>query len=155
MKPAFPILVLLFLPALLFAPPQSEHFRLTKLQIGSSGGASTSTAFHTFGSCGQIAVGEQSGPIFHLWPGFLSPQGEVEPFGPIRSLVLRPLPPHMRLDWERIPRATTYTVYGDSILAFRPSSLNRMQVRSDTNYVDANGVNRHGSRFYYLVIPNR
>jgi hypothetical protein len=137
-------------------PQQSENFRITKSVLDAGGGASTSTNFSLVSAFGQpTPIGQQSSANFVLHAGFLSPAFSVSPLSPIQELVIQYNSPNIRLDWERIPDAVTYTIYRDTTALFTPGPLNQIGTTTDTFYVDLNALALPYGRYYYNVTSAR
>ncbi|MBK6911335.1 MAG: hypothetical protein IPH10_10485 [bacterium] len=148
-------LVLLFLPALLWAQSQSENFTLTKSVIDAGGGASSSTNFNLVSAFGQpTPVGVQSSESFTLYAGFLTPLLSVSPLSPIQRLVIKEAQPDAVLNWEAIAGAGSYSVYRNTAINFTPGPGNLVGTTTNTTFTDTNVLAGPAVQQYYIVIVN-
>lgn len=150
------ILILLIVPAIVWAQPQeSENFRITKSVLDAGGGPSTSANFRLVSAFGQpTPIGLQSSANFVLSAGFLSPIFGVSPLSPIQDLVVKRMPglsANMRLDWSTVPNADSYTIYRDTTPLFTPGPGNLLGTSTSNMYVDAGAVSLPAIRYYYIV----
>lgn len=145
------ILVIL-LPALLFAQSSSEHFVLTKSVIDAGGGASASTNFALVSAFGQpTPVGVQSSSNFVLYAGFLSPRLMVSPLSPIQHLVIKEAQPDAVLYWEAIAGAASYSIYRSTLINFVPSPATLIGTSATTTFTDTNVLAGPEVQQYYVV----
>jgi len=148
-------LLLLFLPALLWAQSSSENFTISKSVIDASGGASSSANFNLVSAFGQpTPIGEQSSENFTLYAGFLSPALQVSPLSPIQQLVIKESQPNAVLNWEAIAGAGSYSVYRDPSINFVPGPGNLVGTTSNTTFTDTNVFSGPAVQQYYIVLVN-
>jgi hypothetical protein len=150
------ILILLVLPALVWAQPQqSENFRITKSVLDAGGGPSTSTNFQLTSAFGQpTPIGLQWSENFVLSAGFLSPMFAESPLSPISNLVIKRMPAlsmNMRLDWGAIPGAFTYYIYRDTNPLFTPGPGNLVGTSVTNQFIDANAVGLPAVKYFYII----
>ncbi|MBL0061307.1 MAG: hypothetical protein IPP40_07430 [bacterium] len=148
-------LVLLFLPALLWAQSSSENFTLTKSVIDAGGGASSSANFNLVSAFGQpTPVGVQTSANFTLSAGFLSPLLAVSPLSPIQHLVIKEAQPDAVLTWEAIAGAGGYSVYRAAAINFTPGPSNLVGTTTNTTFTDTNVLAGPAVQQYYIVLVN-
>jgi len=149
------IIVVLLLPALLFAQSSSEHFTLTKSVIDAGGGVASSANFTQVSAFGQpTPVGVQSSTNFVLYAGFLSPRLLVSPLSPIQRLVIKESTPDAVLNWEAIAGAANYSIYRSTQINFVPSPTTLVGSTTATTYTDAGVLTGPEVQQYYIVLSN-
>jgi hypothetical protein len=148
------LLLILALPALLWAQSSSENFTLTKSVMDAGGGASSSANFNLVSAFGQpTPVGVQSSENFALSAGFLSPLLGVSPSSPIQHLVIKQQQPDARLWWEPIPNATSYSIHRSVDYVFTPDGSNQVGSVTDTTFTDL-GATSANQQSFYIVVPH-
>lgn len=133
---------------------QSENFRITKSVLDAGGGASVSANFRLVSAFGQpTPIGFSSSANFGLSAGFLTPTFELSPLSDIQRLVILRVgaSADMKLDWERIATATSYTIHRDSNPLFVPGPGNQIGTAGDTTFTDVGAVNLAPLKYYYNV----
>ena len=150
------ILILLVLPALVWAQPQqSENFRITKSVLDAGGGPSRSANFQMTSAFGQpTPIGLSSSANFVLSAGFLSPTFSSSPLSPISNLVIKRMPAlsmNMQLDWGAIPGANTYYIYRDTNPLFTPVPGNLVGTVPTNQFIDVNAVGLPAVKYYYII----
>ncbi|MCB1060199.1 MAG: hypothetical protein KDB65_08205 [Calditrichaeota bacterium] len=150
-------LILLFLPALLFAQSSSEHFTITKSVLDAGGGTSSSETFGLVSSFGQLTpIGVQSSENFTLYAGFLTPSLGVSPLSPVQDLTIKDSGIDAILRWTAIPGAGSYSIYRDTAVEFVPGPGNLLAVipAPGTEYVDSNVLGGPELQQYYIIVVN-
>ncbi len=149
------VLVLFFLPALLWAQSSSETFTLTKSVIDAGGGASSSTNFNLVSAFGQpTPIGVQTSANFTLSAGFLAPSLAVSPLSPIQHLVIKEAQPDAILYWETIAGAGSYSVYRAAAIDFTPGPGNLIGTTTNATFTDTNVLAGPAVQQYYIVLVN-
>jgi hypothetical protein len=146
------IVLLLLIPVFVFAQASSENFILTKSVIDAGGSASSSANFNQVNAFSQPSpLGTQSSDNFILHPGFLNPRFLVSPVSPIQELVIKENQPNVKLWWERISGAVSYTIYRDTLATFTPGAGNLLDTVTDTLYTDVNVIPGIQPTYFYIV----
>ena len=146
------LLLLLFIPLIVFAQSSSKNFTLTKSVIDAGGAASSSENFSMTSAFGQPSpIGSQTSESFALSAGFLHPQFSVSPLSPIQELVIRENQPDVDLWWEAIPGAGTYSVYRDTVSEFISDGSSFIGATSSASYTDTGITATPAERYYYIV----
>jgi len=148
-------LLLLFLPALLWAQSQSENFALRKSVVDAGGGTSSSANFNLVSAFGQpTPIGVQSSASFNLYAGFLLPLLLVSPLSPIQHLVIKEAQPDALLYWEPIAGAASYSIHRGAGINFVPSPTTLIGTTTTTSFTDTNALAGLEMQQYYIVISN-
>ncbi|HEY3294978.1 MAG TPA: hypothetical protein VGL38_06050 [bacterium] len=145
----------LLIVSIVYAQPQSEHFRMLKSATAGGGRASASERFRMTAVYGQSTPpGRSRGAVFQMNAGFLTPLLSVSTLSPIQRLILQPQAPNVWLYWEPVPGAHSYAVHADSTMSFLPRETNLLGTTMDTVFVDVNPLGGPSNRRFYSVIPS-
>lgn len=148
-------LVLIFLPALLWAQSQSENFSMSKSVVDAGGGVSSTTNFTLVSAFGQSTpIGVLSSANFNLYASFLTPVLQVSQLSPIQRLVIKEATPDARLYWETRAGAGSYSIHRAPTVEFTPGPGNFVATVTDTFYTDAGVLDGPAMQQYYIVIAN-
>ncbi len=152
MKKAFLFVMIVLLPCLLLAQPQSENFMMAKQVLDAGGAYSVSENFQLTSAYGQPSpIGVQSSENFNLSGGYLSPMFFVSPLSPIQELVIKEDNPDVVLHWERINGANSYKIYRSDDPMFTPEPINEIGTALDTTFTDVNAVLLPLGKYFYNV----
>jgi hypothetical protein len=150
MKPTICFIIIMALPVLLFAQPQSDNYILKKWAISSGGGSMSSDSYQAVAVIGQSSPpGVSSSENYTLYSGFLGPILGGAPGSALVWIWTDSV--DVYLDWEDVPNANTYFIYRSTDPTFIPAPANLVGSSTTSDYVDDNAVSVEDAKYFYKI----